>query len=93
MGRSGGARHRLSDLLLGASFAVATIALVILGLGPVPEVGFVLQFAGVSGLVGSLVGLVRQRSDEEIDLGKHTGLGGLGGTAFGVLAVLFSTVS
>lgn len=76
---------------LGA--AAALIAYVILlGLAPSPELGFVLQFLGLGGMVGTLIAYIKERRDSTTNTWRITATGALYGGFLGLAIVVLDQV-
>lgn len=77
-------RHpsRRTDSMSGGLVLVLVAAAI--SVAPSPEIGFVLQCSGVGALIGSALGLLRQRRDADTNVGRATALGGLLGAVVGL---------
>lgn len=71
-----------------SALAGLVAASLVLGIGPNPEIAFVLQASGVGVLFGGAYGLMRKRGASDFELGISTTLGGLVGAVVGALLVL-----
>lgn len=67
----------------GLAIAYATAGVV-----PIPEAGFVIQSVVLGGALGTLVGLLRERRDPDVDFARDAAVGGFAGLIVGVLVLV-----